>query len=118
MTFANGSTLEQPWLGFRDYPTNPINPSGFIFSEVLCRVVCSTATDYSKKVGFFKKEHPTKWFAKVVQMDVNLNEDVTLAAPLGGIALNATIQANPSFLEGQMVGPFNSLDEIRAWAGL
>ena len=115
--FPPESILVNAWLGFSEYPVNAQNPKSYNPPIAKCQVICSTATDYSKKVGWLgNRKHRTHWFAKIVESQINAQ--IELQGGKSKIPLSATLQLNPSSYEGITVGPFTSLEDIRVWSGL
>lgn len=118
--FATGTTLQTSWLSFAEYPSDAIAPRIFIPPDSACLLICSTATEYSRKVGLlWNKRNPTKWFVKIIpsahQNEFESNEEFVSSLE-GGISRTGTSQLNPARLHGNTVGPFNSYEEIREWA--
>jgi hypothetical protein len=49
--FQLGSTLVEAWLGFAEYPLDCQNPESYHPPISKCQVLCSTATDKTRKAG-------------------------------------------------------------------
>lgn len=97
---ATGTTLQKSWLSFAEYSSDAIAPQIFIPPDSACLLICSTATDYSRKVGLlWNKRNPTKWFVKIIpfahQNEFESNEKFAPSLK-GGISCTGTNQINPA----------------------
>jgi len=112
--FHHESTYSEPLLGFKDYPKDSIAPNAFDSSslEFPCRILYSSATDYSKKVGWFRKRYKTEWFVKIINSEP---AETRLSIGGGGMQMSATLQLNPSLLDGITIGGFKERYDALEW---
>jgi len=112
--FHSESTWTEQWLGFKDYPEDAIAPNAFDSSELgfPCRILYSSATDYSKKVGWFRKRYKTEWFVKIINL-----EPVETRLNIGGSRrwMSATLPPDLSLIDGITIGGFKERIDVLEW---
>lgn len=114
MPFKTGTIAKSSFLGFKNYPNQAIKPEDFNPDTLVypCQILYSSATDYSRKVGWIKKKHPQSWFAKIINSEPF---ETTNSIVTGLLEHNMIFSLNPSLLDGICIGPFTSKDALIQW---